>query len=163
MSYHIPPPNKSLERTRRVKSKRLRARSTQLKVTHMRITSASTPNHNGMPIEEWIERVPNELPTDAVGLWQFVRSFRVLFGLTGESLESHVRKCVAKLIERGALPVQGDADRGWSLREDLAGAQSVEKVIAYWKSRDREPDVGGLWFVLPKFIDVGKVTTEDKV
>jgi hypothetical protein len=59
---------------------------------------------------------------------------------------------VAKLVERGAIPVQGSANRGWSVRADLAGTQTVERVVEYWKALGREPEVSDIWFALPQFI-----------
>jgi hypothetical protein len=103
------------------------------------------------PITEWIERVPNELSVDAVGLWQVVPGLRG-FHLSSEQFESYLRLSVAKLVERGAIPVQGSANRGWSVRADLAGTQTVERVVEYWKALGREPEVSDIWFALPQFI-----------
>ena len=116
----------------------------------------------GTPIDEWIERTPNELPVDAVGLWQVVVGFTRGFDLSGAELEHYVRLSVAKLLERGALPVQGNRNRGWSVRQDLAGprGESLERIIAYWKSLSHEPNVGDVWFALPQFIDDGSALEE---
>jgi hypothetical protein len=120
--------------------------------------SGIAPIHvrTGTPIAEWIDSVPNELPVDAVGLWQVVRGLRSGFDLAGEPLEHYVRLCVAKLIDRGAIPVQGSAERAWAVRSDLVGTQTVERVVTYWKSLGREPDVADLWFALPQFIAANK-------
>jgi hypothetical protein len=122
------------------------------------MAGTATPIHvrYGIPIAEWIDSVANELPVDAVGLWQIVRGLRLGFDLSGEPLDRYVRLSVAKLIERGAIPVHGTSDHGCSVRSDLVGTETVERVLTYWKSLDREPDVSDLWFALPQFIAAKK-------
>jgi hypothetical protein len=46
------------------------------------------PTHKfwGTPLNEWIERIPNELPRDAVGLWQIVSDGRYGFELKEDAL-----------------------------------------------------------------------------
>lgn len=113
-----------------------------------------TPTHDvvGIGIDEWIDRVPNELLVDAVGLWQIVPVFQKNFGLSGERLEHYVRLSIAELLKRGALPVE-PTRAGWEVREDLAlpPGETVEKVVRYWKSLNREPGVDDIWFSLPPF------------
>jgi hypothetical protein len=63
----------------------------------------------GTPMSEYIVRVANELPVDAVGLWQIVPGGRRGFGLEDEALTDFVRRCIAELLSRGAVPVmRGD-------------------------------------------------------
>lgn len=116
-----------------------------------------TPTHSsfGTPIGEWIECVANELLIDAVGLWQVVGPLEQAFSLSGEQLEHYVQASIAKLVECGALPVQGNDKRQWSVRKDLAYPidQVPRKVVQYWQSLNRQPDVGDLWFALPCFIE----------
>ena len=40
----------------------------------------------GQTLDEWIEKVPGELPVDAVGLWQIVGFARDGFGLSGKRI-----------------------------------------------------------------------------
>ncbi len=97
------------------------------------------PRHKyfGMPIDEWVFRIPNELAQDAVGLWQIVPCFIHDFGLSGEMLEQYVRASIELLIARGAVPVQ--VPNSNSLRQDLMSAKGpdVEKVMAYLASLGR--------------------------
>ena len=52
------------------------------------------PRHarNGTPMSQWMEEVANELPDDAVGIWQIVPDGTRGFGLTGEALTEYVRR-----------------------------------------------------------------------
>lgn len=58
-------------------------------------------------LAEHIQTVADELPVDAVGLWQIVPAGRQGFGLSGADLEEFVCRCVFALLERGAVPVIG--------------------------------------------------------
>ena len=112
------------------------------------------PTHSffGTPLSEWISRVPNELPRDAVGLWQVTPTLEHHFGLSGAALEAAVRLAVRGLLAAGALPVEGSHSRGqWLVRADLAasGEAGVERVVQYWRELGRDPDVGDIWFALP--------------
>jgi len=117
-------------------------------------THSAMHKHYGMPLSEWVSRVPNELAVDAVGLWQIASVLEREFGLTGAELEAQVRECVSRVVGHGALPVQGGPDRTWIVREDLAYPQdaAVEQVVQYWKGLGREPTVSDVWFVLPRFL-----------
>jgi hypothetical protein len=52
------------------------------------------------PVEEWIAAVPNELPIDAVGLWQIVPAGRDGFELSGLELIEFVRLNLLALLEK---------------------------------------------------------------
>jgi hypothetical protein len=71
------------------------------------------PKHNifGVSLSEWIERVPNELPADAVGLWQIIPAGIDSFGLAGAELESFAKRCIFALIKSGAKPVVASAQK----------------------------------------------------
>jgi hypothetical protein len=69
----------------------------------------------GYPMSEWIKMVANELPIDAVGMWQIVPGGRHGFGLEGDALTDCVRRCIAELLSRGAVPV---------LRASMTGSRS---------------------------------------
>ncbi len=61
------------------------------------------PRHKrfGVPMSEYIVQVANELPVDAVGMWQIVPGGRYGFELEGEALTDYVRRCIAELLSRG--------------------------------------------------------------
>jgi hypothetical protein len=106
----------------------------------------------GTPIEEWIASVPNELPIDAVGLWQIVPAGREGFELSGQELIDFVRLNLLALLEKGALPVTGAVDsvHFWTLVPYGETPNEIaDAVIAEWIASGREPDVGGVWFALP--------------
>ena len=102
----------------------------------------------GTPIDEWIERVPNELEIDSVGLWQIVPALMDSFGLSGEVLEFYTRRTIEGLIKRGAYPVEYP-DSG-PVRKDLLtnGTPDVKKIMAYIASLERPPTVEDVWFDL---------------
>lgn len=110
----------------------------------------NVPKHRefGTPITEWVEKIPNELEVDAVGLWQVVPSFSAEFGLSGLELERYLRLAIEALIERGAVPVEAP-DTGL-IRHDLFsnGVPDTEKVMQYLVSLGRDPTVDDVWFEL---------------
>jgi len=55
-------------------------------------------------MSDYIVQVANELPLDAVGMWQIVPAGRLDFGLEGDALTDYVRRCMAELLSRGAVP-----------------------------------------------------------
>jgi len=115
------------------------------------------PTHSifGTPLSEWLLLVPNELPRDAVGLWQLTPTLEHHFGLSGAALESAVRQAVRGLLAAGAIVVEGGDSRGqWSARTDLAdsGEAGVDRVVQYWRELGREPDPGDIWFALPSHV-----------
>jgi hypothetical protein len=106
--------------------------------------------HFGTSLNEWIERVPNELSRDAVGLWQLVASGRDGFELEGMMLQEFVRKCIIALIDKGAFPVRPDATSFWR-RTDEFGKSPVEisnTIVNEWVNSGREPDHDGIWFAI---------------
>jgi hypothetical protein len=119
---------------------------------------------HGTRLSDWIEAIPHELPLDAVGMWQFVPAGRRGFGLEGEALVAFVRRAIAALLERGAVPVVSGADEGyfWLPQPQYGSspAEIVENVVREWIARGLpDCDVGGLWFALPE--DVGVPFGED--
>lgn len=112
------------------------------------------PRHSrdGMSLSEWISRVPNELPRDAVGLWQIIPALRDSFGLEGPALEVAVGATIQGLLERGAVPVRcGPVDGPEWIPDDAYALdwQAVKaKVINDWVRSGLEPTVGDLWFAL---------------
>lgn len=109
----------------------------------------------GYTIDESIERVPNELEIDAVGLWQIIPSGKYNFGLSGDVLEDFTRRHIIELIRRGAFPVRGSAEEGryWEpqLQYGETPQEIAENVLKEWEaSGGEDPDVSGLWFCLPE-------------
>jgi hypothetical protein len=104
----------------------------------------------GIPMSEWIKRVPNELEVDGVGLWQIIPVGRDSFGLSGEPLVEFTQRCILALLSRGARPGRHAADGGWLPvhgRENNAEV-IAELIIADWLESGRDPDENGLWFYL---------------
>jgi hypothetical protein len=104
------------------------------------------------PVEEWIAAVPNELPIDAVGLWQIVPAGRDGFELSGLELIEFVRLNLLALLEKGAKPVIGAVDgiHIWTLVPyGETPAEIADAIIGEWITSRREPDGGDVWFALP--------------
>lgn len=109
----------------------------------------------GTPMSEWIAQTPNELPRDAVGMWQIVPRGRRGFGLEGDALTDFVRRCIAALLARGAVPVVGGADKGYfwieQTRYGRTRAEIIATVVSEWLANGAtDEDPGGLWFALPE-------------
>ncbi|HEY8564724.1 MAG TPA: hypothetical protein VIL65_04435 [Beijerinckiaceae bacterium] len=105
-------------------------------------------------MSEWLEQVANELPRDAVGLWQIVPDGRFGFGLEGDALAEYIRRSIAVLLRRGAVPVVGggDTDYYWIYQPQYGSrpGEIIESVVREWLSNGaRDEDPGGLWFALP--------------
>jgi len=77
------------------------------------MTEEPRHKHFDRSMSEWIEMVANELPDDAVGLWQIVPDGRYGFGFEGEALTEYVRHCIAELPSRDAVPVVSGGDTGY--------------------------------------------------
>jgi len=112
----------------------------------------------GRPMSEWIKLVANELPIDAVGLWQIVPGGRRGFGLEGDALTDYVRRCIAELLSRGAVPVVGGGETGYYwIAQTQYGSQPdeiVENVVREWLANGAtDEDPGGLWFALPRMCE----------
>lgn len=103
-------------------------------------------------MSEWIERTPNELDQDAVGLWQIVASGRDGFELSGEELDVFVRRSISALLVRGAVPVSASATKGkfWDERFDYGSSVEdiTNNVIVEWHNAGVDPDHEGVWFAL---------------
>jgi len=109
----------------------------------------------GNTIDEVIAMFPNELPVDAVGLWQIVPFGREGFDLHSDELTDFVRRSVSALVERGAKPVVGATDgiHYWELQKQYGSTNKeiVNAVVNEWLvSGGGDPDPSGLWFALPE-------------
>ena len=106
----------------------------------------------GQTVEEWISKLPGELPLDAVGLWQIVSFGREGFELSGEELVDVVRRGIKELLARGAKPVVGAMDgvHVWTTVTCGNNVESMsEAIIEEWRNSGRDPDGGDVWFALP--------------
>ncbi len=110
----------------------------------------------GTPLSNWIAAIPNGLEIDAVGLWQVIPALRLSFGLDGKPLERAVRQALAGLLARGARPVVGSSARHGSWKRTNRYGDDpdaiIDAVMAEWHAMGRDPDVGDLWFALPRFL-----------
>jgi len=110
---------------------------------------------NDLSPSDCVAAFPNELPVDAVGLWQVVNTFRRTFGLEEPDLGIYVRKSIHALLAAGAVPVVGSArDKAWHIARgfDQQGEEKTEAVVQYLRGLGKDPDVGDLWLALPKFV-----------
>ena len=113
------------------------------------------PKHwySGELLSDYIVQVANELPVDAVGMWQIVPGGRHGFGLEGEALTDYVRRCIAELLSRGAVPVigGGGADYFWVAQKQYGSTREeiIENVVREWLAGGAKgEDPGGLWFAI---------------
>jgi hypothetical protein len=108
------------------------------------------PRHKmfGTPLSEWIERVPNELEMDAVGLWQFFLTYKQDFGISHEAAIEACRQTIIKLIERGGIPVDGVS---WERLEQYGTTPEAIAldIVAQWENADIEPFLTDVWFAPP--------------
>ena len=89
------------------------------------MTAEPRHRHFDRSMSEWIKMVANELPDDAVGLWQIVPDGRHGFGLEGEH-------------DWIAQPQYG------SKPDEI-----IENVVREWLANGaKDEDPGGLWFAL---------------
>jgi hypothetical protein len=58
---------------------------------------------SGETMSDHIVQVANELPVDAVGMWQIVPGGRHGFSLEGDALPAYARRCIAELLRAGRL------------------------------------------------------------
>lgn len=113
----------------------------------------------GETMSETIKQFGNELESDAVGIWQLVPTGREGFGLEGEALTAFMRRCIAELLSRGAVPVTGGGGSGFYwIQQHQYGARPeeiLENVIAEWLA-EGAPDMDSkmLWFALPEMTKV---------
>jgi len=113
------------------------------------------PRHKyfGDTLSDYIVQVANELPIDAVGLWQIVPRGRRGFGFEGEQLTDFVRRCIAELLSRGAVPVTGGGGTPyhWIAQKQYGSKPEdiIENVVAEWLAKGaKNENPGGLWFAL---------------
>jgi hypothetical protein len=114
----------------------------------------TNPKHKsfGIPLDQWIATIPNELEFDAVGLWQIIPTFRDAFGLSGEELTTATRQALRGLLSAGALPVIASSRAGedWEFDDSYGTTASEieENIVTRWLSPNDPPDLGDVWFAL---------------
>lgn len=106
----------------------------------------------GISLSEWIERTPNELEQDAVGLWQIVSVGQENFDLDRKMLREFVRRSVVALVRKGAVPAlpSSGENKFWE-RQDKYGYDPEEiatNIVSEWQRPEKDPDENGLWFSL---------------
>ncbi|MBA1157872.1 hypothetical protein [Microvirga mediterraneensis] len=112
---------------------------------------------SGETLSEYIKQVANELPVDAVGMWQIVPQGRFGFGFEGEALTDFVRRCIAELLSRGAVPVVGgglDGEHEWIVQRQYGSTpgEIIDNVVREWLANGaKDEDPGGLWFALREY------------
>jgi hypothetical protein len=112
------------------------------------------PRHRygGETMSEYVVQVANELPIDAVGMWQIVPGGRHGFGIEGEALTDYVSRCIAELLSRGAVPVVGgglEGEHEWIAQPQYGSepGEIIENVVREWLANGaKDEDPGGLWF-----------------
>lgn len=116
------------------------------------MTQGRIDRYFGISMSEWIERLPNELDVDAVGLWQIIPVGEDSFGLSGTDLEYFTYQCIMALLRRGAVPVKAAKDyAGWIAEPTYQGSHEAAayKIVSDWRDHKLVPDHDGLWFWLP--------------
>ena len=119
----------------------------------------------GTSAEEYIASIPNELPVDAVGLWQVVSAGRDGFELSGQELIDFVRLSLLALFEKGAKPVIGAAHGAtiWTpVPYGDTPAGTADAIIKEWIGSGREPGFGDVWFALPHIYESKRLNSEDE-
>ena len=119
------------------------------------MTAEQKHRYFGDKMSDYIVQVANELPVDAVGMWQVVRGGRHGFGLEGDALTDYVRRCIAELLSRGAVPVigGGQSEHEWIVQRQYGSRpeEIIENVVREWLANGaQDEDPGGLWFALPE-------------
>ncbi|WP_076520255.1 hypothetical protein [Achromobacter sp. MFA1 R4] len=115
------------------------------------MTREPVDKYFGIRLSDWIERLPNELDVDAVGLWQIIPVGMDSFGLEGNDLDLFAYRCIMALLQKGAVPVRAiKGAPGWvpdlayrGPHEDIAN-----QIVREWRSSKLAPDHDGLWFSL---------------
>jgi hypothetical protein len=104
----------------------------------------------GIPLSEWIDKTPNELEVDAVGLWQIIPVGKDGFNLSGTALEEFTKRSIVALINRGAVPVRSlpAKDGFWEKQFQYGNLPNeiANKIIEEWRTSGVDPDHDGIWF-----------------
>lgn len=117
------------------------------------MTAEPIDKYFGTTLSEYVEKIPNELDVDAVGLWQIIPCGRDSFGLEGEALRDFSRRCIRSLLKAGAVPVRAsqEKDKFWE-RQPQYGEDPEEitdKILAEWDRCITDPNNNELWFGTP--------------
>ncbi|WP_114945730.1 hypothetical protein [Microvirga calopogonii] len=120
------------------------------------MTDEPREKRSGKPLTEYVKLIAEELPIDAVGIWQIVPAGRFGFGFEGEALTDFVRRCIAELLSRGAVPVVGggQSEHEWIVQRQYGStpAEIIDNVVREWLANGaKDEDPGGLWFALREY------------
>src|SRR5262245_57886828 len=110
----------------------------------------------GDSMEAWIDKIPNELPNDAIGFFGIVSVGRTGFGLSGDELVEWVQRVLVVLFEKGAKPVKGATDNihYWTrINYGETNDEMIKAIIGEWQAVGEDPDAGGVWFALPRIYE----------
>ena len=104
---------------------------------------------------EWFESAVNEAKRDAVGFWEIVKQGRYGYCLQGRELDEFVRDYILHLLTAGAVPVEGvrmEQYAVWrhTVRYGEIPVEITNMLIMEWKNLGTDPDVGGVWFAVPR-------------
>jgi len=113
------------------------------------MTQEPVDKYFGVPMSEWIARLPNELDVDAVGLWQIIPVGIDSFGLSSERLEEFIYRCIMVLLQKGAVPVRAVSGVSkWIPETTYQGSyeEIANRIVNDWKINKLVPDHDGLWF-----------------
>lgn len=112
--------------------------------------TAEPRNFFGMTPSEVIKSIPDELPCDAIGLWQIDKHARA-FGLEGAAFNEFFRQSIVAIVSAGGIPVRGaigQPGKFWEPQYCFGNtpAAIADNVFIQWLSNKQEADMGGLWF-----------------
>ena len=103
----------------------------------------------GMPMEDYIAEIPQELPGDAVGFWQFYNVAPFEYDLSPEENIVFVRLCIKSLYDAGARPVTFSSDpmRFWELMPEFGEtyAEIADRVVDWWQKSQKANDSLNQW------------------
>ena len=105
------------------------------------------PRHKdtGETMDSIIAHLPDELSHDAVGLFHFVPTGRVSFGLSGDDLTEFVRRGIDALLSAGAVPVRHVRHSGYEwIEQNQYGKHKheiVDAIVSEWLAMPDDPQV----------------------
>jgi hypothetical protein len=118
------------------------------------MSEESRERYSGTPMSQWMEEIANDLARDAVGIWEIVPDGQIGFGLEGKALIDYVRRQIAVLLARGAVPVRsgGGSEHDWIVQLQYGSRpdEILENVMREWLADGARDDDFRVWFALPE-------------
>lgn len=101
----------------------------------------------GVPMSEWIKKIPNELEVDAVSLGQIVEFGRDGYSFSGDDLIGFVSNAIMALLKKGAKPVRASNSGYWIAQSYYGSSFSsiVQSIVQEWLSCEVGEESGYLW------------------